>query len=91
MPETLILRLSVLGGIVALLVAVVLVRALNFRPKEQPRAAAGEVNFDRDAAVSALQQLVQCKTVSYYDHEKEDEAEFERLISLLLRTRYTRI
>jgi carboxypeptidase PM20D1 len=83
MAEALIVILSVLGGAIALLVAVVLVRALTFRPKEQPRAATGEVDFDRDAAVSALQQLVQCKTVSYYDHEKEDDAEFERLISLL--------
>ncbi len=70
-------------GLVALLLAVLLIRAAAFRPKAQPPLSQEEVTFDRDAAVDALQKLVQCKTVSYNDRAAEDEAEFQKLIDLL--------
>ena len=70
-------------GIVALLLAVLLIRAAAFRPKRQPPVSECAVSFDRDAAVDALQKLVQCKTVSYNDRAAEDEAEFRKLIDLL--------
>ena len=41
------------------------------------------MKFDRDAAVKSLAELVKCKTVSYYDHALEDDAEFEKLIGKL--------
>ena len=70
-------------GAVALLLAVIVIRTVRFTPKPQPQLSDEEVTFDKDAAVSALQQLVQCKTVSYNDHSLEDEAEFRKLIDLL--------
>ena len=70
-------------GIVALLLLVLLIRAAAFRPKAQPPLSEETVSFDRDAAVDALQKLVQCKTVSYNDRASEDEAEFRKLIDLL--------
>ena len=70
-------------GIVILLLAVLLIRAAAFRPKRQPPVSECAVSFDRDAAVDALQKLVQCKTVSYNDRAAEDEAEFRKLIDLL--------
>jgi len=70
-------------GIVALLLAVLLIRAAAFRPKRQPPVSESAVSFDPDAAVDALQKLVQCKTVSYNDRAAEDEAEFRKLIDLL--------
>ncbi len=70
-------------GLVLLFLAVILIRALTFTPKSQPEISLKEVTFDKDSAVSALQQLVRCKTISYNDHEKEDEAEFQKLIDLL--------
>ena len=70
-------------GIVILLLAVLLIRAAAFRPKRQPPVSECAVSFDRDAAVDALQKLVQCKTVSYHDRAAEDEAEFRKLIDLL--------
>ena len=73
----------VILGLVALFLAVIVVRALAFRPKEQAAPSTEEVVFDKDAAVSALQQLVQCKTVSYNDPTLEDEAEFRKLTDLL--------
>ena len=54
-------------GIFLVLLAVLLLRALCFRPKKQPTAAPEAVSFDRDAATAALQKLVQCKTISYND------------------------
>ncbi len=70
-------------GAVFLLLAVLIARALAFQPKPQPQAKAETISFDADAAVTALQKLVQCKTVSYNDHALEDETEFQKLISLL--------
>ncbi|MBQ8267408.1 MAG: M20/M25/M40 family metallo-hydrolase, partial [Clostridia bacterium] len=42
-----------------------------------------EVKFNDSESVSALQKLIRCKTVSYYDSSLEDDAEFKKLISLL--------
>ena len=73
----------VIAALVVVFLAVVTVRTLRFTPEPQPELSREEVRFDRDAAVDALAQLVRCKTVSYNDHALEDEAEFQKLISLL--------
>ena len=70
-------------GLFLLLLAVLLVRTLCFRPKAQPELSQETVEFDKDAAISALQTLVQCKTISYNDHTMEDEGEFRKLIDSL--------
>ncbi len=68
---------------VLLLLAVLIIRALAFRPKAQPDASVEDISFDKDAAVDALAQLVRCKTISYNDSSLEEEAEFQKLIGLL--------
>ena len=70
-------------GIVAAFLAVILIRALLFKPKAEPALEHEEICFDREAAVKALSELIRCKTVSYAEHELEDDAEFEKLIGLL--------
>ena len=65
------------------LIAVILVRTALFRPKEGKEESVDEISFDKDAAIRALGELVRCRTVSNYDREKEDDAEFEKLIGLL--------
>ncbi len=70
-------------GLAALLLGIIIIRALLFTPKAQPETAGEAVSFDREAAVTALQKLVQCKTISYNDPALEDDAEFEKLIALL--------
>ena len=70
-------------GIVLVFLAVLVIRALMFQPISQPQLDADPVDFDKDAAVSNLQQLVRCKTVSNVDPSLEDDAEFEKLIALL--------
>lgn len=70
-------------GAVVLFLAVLIVRALCFQPKAQRPIDESTVAFEQDAAVSALQKLVQCKTISYNDPALEDDAEFRKLIDLL--------
>ncbi len=70
-------------GIFLLFLLVILLRAICFQPKAQAAVSPENLDFDRDAAIAALQSLVQCKTVSSNDPEKEDDSEFEKLISLL--------
>ena len=64
-------------------VAVIIIRALTFKPKAQTQADASAVEFDEAAAVESLRELVRCKTVSYMDPSLEDNAEFEKLIGKL--------
>lgn len=70
-------------GLVAVFLAVILIRAALFRPKSQPATGVAAVSFDKDAAVSALASLIRCKTVSYNDPSLEDDGEFEKLIASL--------
>ena len=69
--------------VLAAFVAVLLIRTAAFKPKNEKRAVPHEEVFDKDAAVSALAELVKCKTVSSYKKEEEDEVEFEKLIGML--------
>ena len=73
----------VIAGLILLFLAVILIRGAMFRPGEEQPVSQEEVNFDRDAAVSSLQQLLQCRTVSNVDPSLEDEKEFQKLIDLL--------
>ena len=75
--------MSIVIGILAAFIAVILVRAIRFTPKNQPLGSSEPIEFDRQAAIDALQKLVQCKTVSSNDPAKEDDAEFEKLTGLL--------
>lgn len=72
----------ILGAVVALL-AVVVIRGLLFNPKPQKQEDREEISFDKQAAIDALQKLVQCKTISNYDPALEDDGEFQKLIDLL--------
>ena len=75
--------LYVILAVLVLLVAVILLRTAAFRPKAEAFRTYAPVEFDREAAVTNLQQLIRCRTVSYTDAAKEDPAEFEKLIALL--------
>ena len=72
-------------GIFVLFLAVVLIRTARFQPKKQNILPEEAIEFDRQAAIDALAELIQCKTISYNDPALEDDAEFEKLIGLLPR------
>ena len=70
-------------GAVAAFLAVLVIRTLTFRPRKERQLDTTPVTFDKDAAVTALQKLVQCKTISSYNKDEEDEGEFQKLLDLL--------
>ena len=69
--------------ILLVLVAVILARTLMFTPKAQEQTEFEDITPDSERAVQNLAALVRCKTVSSYDPAREDDAEFEKLVSLL--------
>jgi len=77
------LALYIILGLIAVFFAVILIRTALFRPKAQPEVSQKEIEFDKDAAVRTLAELVKCKTVSYNDPALEDEREFQKLVSML--------
>ena len=72
-------------AIIAFFLAVVLVRTFRFRPKAQPPISDEPVEFDKNAAIASLAELIKCKTVSYNDPQLEDDSEFQKLIDMLPR------
>lgn len=73
----------IIAAVLVVLIAVILIRTALFKPAKEEGGAPEPIEFDKDRAVSNLQALVQCKTVSNYDPALEDDAEFEKLIGLL--------
>ena len=68
---------------IAALLLILVIRALLFNPEPENYGPREEIRFDAQKAVDALQQLVQCKTISYNDPAQEDDGEFQKLIDLL--------
>lgn len=68
-----------------LFLTVLLVRTLTFRPLKEETAEKTPEEFDADASIDALAQLIRCATVSRHDKSLEDEAEFEKFKVLLPR------
>ena len=74
---------NIVGGSFAALgaaaAATLAVRTAQFTPPAEEPRTIEPISFDFDAAVKCLQSLIRCRTVSYYDHALEDDAEFEKL------------
>lgn len=77
------IALYIILALIVIFLAVVLIRTAGFKPPVKENTEPAPVEFDKDAAVKNLQTLVRCRTVSYRDGTKEDNAEFEKLINLL--------
>ena len=75
--------LIAMGAAFLALVFTVLIRTLRFRPLPQKKHEGTPVSFDKEASTQAFRTLIRCKTISDLDSEKEDEAEFEKLIAAL--------
>ena len=73
---------SVIGAL-SLFLGVLLIRAACFRPKSQAYEAPEAISLDREQAISCLQKLIRCKTVSHSDPSQEDAQEFEMLVAML--------
>ncbi len=76
------LWIAVVAVVVAFL-AVVIIRALRFVPKAGSAVTTSEAAVDEQKAIDDLAEMIRCKTISYYDDEMIDKAEFKKFRSLL--------
>lgn len=74
---------NIVAAVFALCIILITLRTLAFKPAPKMPVTFDDVDFDEEAAINSLAELVRCKTVSSYDPEKEDDKEFEKLIGLL--------
>ncbi len=72
----------ILALVVAFL-AVLVVRAVAFTPKESPLPQPLPIKTDKEAAIAHFQEMIRLKTVSNLDEDKMDEGEFEKFKALL--------
>ena len=62
---------------------VIVARAAAFKPAPETRGEVAPVEVDAAHAVESLQRMIQCKTVSYLDESRIDQAEFDKFRQLL--------
>ena len=72
-----------LAALVVAFFAVIIIRALRFTPKATAPVASSEVKVDEQAAISHFAEMIRCKTISYYEDERIDKAEFAKFRALL--------
>lgn len=72
----------VIGAIVLLLV-VLIVRALNYKPEEVIKKNTEKVEVNEEEITNHFSKFIQCKTVTIPEPEKGDYSEHEKFISLL--------
>ncbi len=70
-------------GLVALFLAVLVIRTLNFKPKANAKVFEEEITLNSDKVIENLRTLVRFKTVSYRDGCLEDDAQFQALLNEL--------
>lgn len=75
--------LMIILGLIIVFLAVILVRAAAFKPKETFQPSGTEVALDSDKIVQDMVEMIRCKTVSYYDKSLIDYDEFEKFRQLL--------
>lgn len=74
---------SILGFILILGITLIIIRTFKFKPIKETQVESFDVQIDNEKAVTSLQTLVQCKTISNKNRELEDESEFDKLKSCL--------
>ncbi len=75
--------LLAVGVLVVLLIAVIVIRTLHFKPYPTTVATPSDITLDKDKIVDDMVDMIRCKTVSNRDEALVDRAEFERFEKLL--------
>ena len=75
--------LLIIPAAIVVFLAVIIIRAVSFKPKAQPVIDGNDEIFDGERATENLRSLVRFRTVSHKDHSLENDAEFENLINAL--------
>ena len=84
------LLLKLLLICVLILAAVIIVRAIQFKPGEQERTQIEPINLNKTKIIEDMADMIRCKTVSYRDEAMIDRAEFAKF-EALLRERFPNI
>ena len=77
------IALYIILGIIALLVAIVLIKTILFVPQKEDAIAIEDVKVDVEKATIDLADMIKCKTISHRDRARENDEEFEHFITLL--------
>lgn len=77
------IALYIILAVLIAFIAVILIRTAMFTKKPSPKIFENEEKFDGDKIIENLRTLVRFKTISYRDHELEDDSQFEALIDAL--------
>lgn len=75
--------LLALAAIFVILILVVVIRTLAFRPQKKKVRTVTPVTVDEKRATEELAAMIRCRTVSDTDPTREDAAEFEKFEKLL--------
>ena len=81
---------AIIAGVILVLVLVILIRTLRFKPKEVPVEPADDIDLPREKIVQDMVDMVRCKTVSSRDSSQVDWAEFGKF-RILLKERFPHI
>ncbi len=69
--------------LLCILILLILIRALLFRPKSQPKINLEPVLLDQDRIITNMSDMIKCKTISDRDENKINMKEFDDFIQLL--------
>lgn len=70
-------------AVIVILLAVIIVRTILFKPTPTANVSNQDISFDKEKAVASLQRLIQFKTVSNSDKSLENEEEFQGFLNEL--------
>lgn len=73
----------VILGVIGIFIAILLIRAARFVPKQEPVVQKTKVHVNREKIVDDFVAMIQCKTVSNRDEALVDWAEFEKFENVL--------
>ncbi len=76
--------------LLAILIAIILIRTFAFKPKSQEAVSDFPVCVDEEKITLHMQEMIRCKTISNRDESKMELGEFEKF-QQLLKDRYPRI
>lgn len=82
--------LAIVLAVLVVLIAVIMIRTLRFRPDLIPEEPAEEIELDREKIVTDMADMIRCKTISYRDDSLTDWAEFGKF-RILLNDRFPKV
>ena len=70
-------------AVIVLFIAVILIRAIMFKPKKAETKTVSPVYVNGEKATHDLGEMIKCKTISHADKSLDDVSEFEKFEKLL--------